>query len=170
MGTQRNLKARKILLASLLVLACISLVYATYQQKKVWVVPEEVKRLKNPLQHSASALKAASQLYTEDCAECHGDHGKGDGPEAMMHDPSPADLTDVRHMTTVTDGEIFYQISEGRKPMPSFKKRMTEDQRWQLVLLVRSFAQPAASPENKPEVAAPQKPEPDRQPARSSKK
>jgi hypothetical protein len=26
--------------------------------------------------------------------------------------------------------------------MPSFKNRMTQDQRWQLVLLVRSFAQP----------------------------
>jgi mono/diheme cytochrome c family protein len=40
----------------------------------------------------------------------------------------------------LTDGEIYYQITEGRKPMPSFKKRLTEEQRWQLVLLVRSFA------------------------------
>ena len=55
-------------------------------------------------------------------------------------------------MNTVTDGEIFYQISEGRKPMPSFKKRLTEDQRWGLVLLVRSFSAPSASPiqEKKP--------------------
>jgi hypothetical protein len=33
--------------------------------------------------------------------------------------------------------------------MPSFKKRMAEDQRWQLVLLVRSFAQTTAAPEKK---------------------
>jgi mono/diheme cytochrome c family protein len=63
-----------------------------------------------------------------------------------MHSLAPADLTDTRHMNTVTDGEIFYQISEGRKPMPSFKKRLTEDQRWGLVLLVRSFAAPSMSP------------------------
>jgi mono/diheme cytochrome c family protein len=44
----------------------------------------------------------------------------------------------------LTDGEIFYQISEGRKPMPSFKKKLSEAQRWQLVLLVRSFAAPSA--------------------------
>jgi mono/diheme cytochrome c family protein len=43
-------------------------------------------------------------------------------------------------MNSVTDGEIFYQISQGRKPMPGFKKRLTEEQRWQLVLYVRSFA------------------------------
>ena len=69
-----------------------------------------------------------------------------------MHDPPPSDITDARHMNTVTDGEIFYQISEGRKPMPSFKKRLTEDQRWGLVLLVRSFSAPSASPiqEKKP--------------------
>jgi mono/diheme cytochrome c family protein len=43
-------------------------------------------------------------------------------------------------MNRVTDGEIFYQISQGRKPMPAFKKRLSEEQRWQLVILVRSFA------------------------------
>jgi mono/diheme cytochrome c family protein len=82
----------------------------------------------------------------DECAQCHGEHGKGDGPEAAMHDPPPSDITDARHMNTVTDGEIFYQISEGRKPMPSFKKRLTEDQRWGLVLRVRSFSAPSASP------------------------
>jgi hypothetical protein len=30
--------------------------------------------------------------------------------------------------------------------MPSFKKRLTEDQRWGLVLLVRSFSAPPALP------------------------
>ena len=65
----------------------------------------------------------------------------------MMYDPPPADLTDAAKMNKVTDGEIFYQITVGRKPMPSFRKRLTEEQRWQLVLLVRSFAaQPAAVP------------------------
>jgi mono/diheme cytochrome c family protein len=147
----RNLKLRKILFGSLLGLICIVVVYAIYQQKKVWAVPEEVKKLKNPLPPSESNRKAAMARYQDKCAQCHGDAGKGDGPEAMMHDPSPADLTDARHMNTLTDGEIFYQISEGRKPMPSFKKRLTEDQRWQLVLLVRSFAQPAATPEQKPD-------------------
>jgi hypothetical protein len=47
-------------------------------------------------------------------------------------------------MSTVTDGALFYQISQGRKPMPSLKRRMTEDQRWQLVLLIRSFAAPVS--------------------------
>jgi mono/diheme cytochrome c family protein len=43
-------------------------------------------------------------------------------------------------MGVMTDGELFYKLSEGHKPMPSFKKRLSEDQRWRLVLLLRSFA------------------------------
>jgi len=142
----RKLKTRKILFASLLALICITLVYAVFQRDKPWVVPEEVKKLKNPLPPSESTLKAARKIYMDECAQCHGEHGKGDGPEATMHSQAPADLTDTRHMNIVTDGEIFYQISEGRKPMPSFKKRLAEDQRWGLVLLVRSFSAPSALP------------------------
>jgi mono/diheme cytochrome c family protein len=56
-------------------------------------------------------------------------------------------------MNSVTDGEIFYQITEGRRPMPSFKNRLTQDQRWQLVLLVRSFSQPIITPGMNPEAS-----------------
>lgn len=146
-----NLKTRKILFASLLGLICIVLVYAAFQKDRPWVVPEEVKKLKNPVAPTDSTLKAAKGFYMNECAECHGEHGKGDGPKAMMHTPMPADLTDAGQMSTVTDGEIFYQISEGKKPMPSFKKRLTEDERWGLVLFVRSFSQPSAVTDKKPD-------------------
>ena len=150
-AAQFNLKTRKILFVSLLALICFVLVYAAFQKDRPWVVPEEVKRLKNPIAPSESTLKAAKGIYMNECAECHGDQGKGDGPKAMMHIPAPADLTDAGQMRTVTDGEIFYQISEGKKPMPSFKKRLTEDERWELVLFVRSFSQPSALTDRKPD-------------------
>jgi hypothetical protein len=46
--------------------------------------------------------------------------------------------------------------------MPSFKKKLSEEQRWQLVLLVRSFAgQPGGSPPAKQtDVPGNQQPEP----------
>jgi mono/diheme cytochrome c family protein len=141
---QPKLKTRKILFAVLLSLICVALVYTVFQSEKPWVVPEEVKRMKNPLAPSEITLKAARGIYMDGCAQCHGERGKGDGPEAAMHSPSPSDLTYSRHMNAVTDGEVFYQIGEGRKPMPSFKKRLTEEQRWELVLFVRSFSSPAA--------------------------
>ena len=148
MTVQRPLsfKLRKLLFAAVLAAICFLVVFWATQQSKPWVVPDEFKSLKNPLVPSESNLSAARQLYREDCAQCHGQTGKGDGPEAWMHRPAPADLSDANRMARITDGEMFYQITEGRRPMPAFKNRLTEDQRWQLVLLLRSFTRPGAMP------------------------
>lgn len=135
----RTLRLRKLLFAALLAAIFISIAVALYQNRE-WKVPEEAKRRQNPIQPSPAALAAARAIYLDKCVQCHGETGKGDGPDAAMYYPSPASLTDAKRMSTATDGELFYEISVGRKPMPAFKKRLTEEQRWQLVILVRSFA------------------------------
>jgi mono/diheme cytochrome c family protein len=136
---QRNLRLRKLLFLLLLAAISISVVFAIYQSRQ-WKIPEEAKLRKNPIQSSPAALAAARAIYFDKCVQCHGETGKGDGPDAAMYYPSPASLIDAKHMSGVTDGELFYEISQGRKPMPSFKKRLTEEQRWQLVLFVRSLS------------------------------
>lgn len=149
----RSRNAQKIVFALLILLICIVVGYSAYEQNKPWVVPEAFKRLKNPLQPTESNLKAARDLYRDECTQCHGDRGKGDGPESKMHSPAPADLTDAARMSHMSDGDIFYQITVGRRPMPSFMGRTTDDQRWQLTLLVRSFSQETTPPERKSEPA-----------------
>jgi mono/diheme cytochrome c family protein len=140
----RSLAARKSLFALLLAVIVLAIVYLFFQNRP-WTVPEAAKQVRNPLQASDAALKAAHAMYTDRCAHCHGDTGKGDGKDASSYDPAPTNFTDTQRMHGVTDGELFYKISEGHRPMPSFKKRFSEEQRWQLVLLIRSFAAPDAS-------------------------
>ena len=136
---------RKILFAAILILTFAVVTHWVIQENKAWVVPQEYKSLKNSLSASESNLNAARRIYADECVQCHGQRGQGDGPEAKQHYPFPADLTDPNLLKGATDGEVFYWITEGRRPMPSFKRRLTPDQRWQLVLLVRSFSQPAAT-------------------------
>lgn len=143
-NSSRSLWLRKFLFAALLLLICVVVIHWFTQENKPWIVPPEYKSLKNPLTPTESNLNAARQIYEDECAQCHGDRGKGDGPQARSHYPLPADLTDPKLLANSPDGEIFYQITVGRRPMPSFKRRLSEDQRWQLVLLVRSFSRPAA--------------------------
>ena len=106
---------------------------------------EEAKLRRNPLESTPQALAAARVIYLDKCVQCHGETGKGDGPDAALYYPSPASLIDAKRMSGVTDGELFYEISEGRKPMPAFKKRLSEEQRWQLVLFVRSLSAPPSA-------------------------
>src|SRR5579864_5292123 len=153
---------QKLLFALVILLIFLSIGLAALH-KTPWSVPLEDKLRKNPLAATDANLNAAKPVYNEYCANCHGDTGKGDGSDAMMYDPAPSNLTEPQHMNHLTDGEIFYQITQGRKPMPSFRKKLTEDQRWQLVILVRSFTTPAApapAPTKTPEPPATEKPEP----------
>lgn len=143
-----SLQLRKAIFAALLLLIGILVIHWVTEENKPWIVPPEYKSLKNPLTPSESNLNAARQIYVDDCAQCHGDGGKGDGPQARSHYPLPADLTDPKLLANAPDGEIFYQITVGRRPMPSFKNRLTPDERWQLVLLVRSFSQPTVPANN----------------------
>jgi mono/diheme cytochrome c family protein len=137
-----NRRAAKIFFVAVLAIAAVSISYAIYANRP-WNIPEEARRRPNPIPVSPAALAAAKSIYTDKCANCHGDAGKGDGPDAASYYPQPSNLADAQNMNRLTDGEIFYQISEGRKPMPSFKKKLTEEQRWQLVLLVRAFPKPS---------------------------
>lgn len=130
-------RVRKALLVGVLLLICVAVGMAVFQ-RKAWVVPAAEKALTNPMTASAANLAAAKEIYSDKCANCHGDGGKGDGSDAMMYDPAPSDLTDPK-VGKKTDGELYYQITEGRKPMPSFKKKLTDEQRWGLVLFVRSL-------------------------------
>jgi len=155
MTTRRPTVLRSaILLALSLALAC----WAAAHGEKNWPVPEEAKKLKNPVPATEASLAAGKALYLERCAQCHGEQGKGDGPEAEMYDAKPADFTDAHMMSEMTDGEIFWKISEGRKPMPTFKKQLTEEQRWQLVNYVRALApKPAPAPKPAAKKVPPQK-------------
>jgi mono/diheme cytochrome c family protein len=127
-----------VLFVILLLVAAGSAVYA-YFHPGPWIVPEAAKRVLNPLTPSQADLPAARKLYLDKCAECHGDTGKGDGPQSKMYDPLPSDLADAAQMNAVSDGELFYKISQGHRPMPAFRKRLTEEQRWQLVIFLRTL-------------------------------
>jgi mono/diheme cytochrome c family protein len=98
----------------------------------------EARGMENPVPDSPEALAEARPFYAKHCAHCHGDTGAGDGGEAQMYTPPPADLTRPA-MANIRDGELFYKITAGRRPMPSFKRTLTDDQRWKLVRLIRTF-------------------------------
>ena len=43
-------------------------------------------------------------------------------------------------MRRATDGELFWKITTGRAPMPSWEDKLSEVQRWQLVNYLRLLA------------------------------
>lgn len=106
-----------------------------------WEVPAEAKAVPNPVQATPEALAAGAELFKKHCLMCHGETGKGDGPATKFMKPTPPDLTAPGGKARMSDGEIFYKISNGKRPMPPMNRKLSETERWQVVLHVRTLLQ-----------------------------
>lgn len=104
-----------------------------------WVVPEEARMVGNPVVASEEALASGKAAYQARCASCHGDTGEGDGPATRFIRPAPADFATEEARDRMTDGEIFFKITEGRKPMPGMARTLTDEERWQVVHYLRTL-------------------------------
>ena len=109
----------------------------TEEPNQPWRAPDEAKKMKNPVVLTSRGLMAASELYEQKCVLCHGDEGAGNGPAAPLLTRKPADFTDSRRMSRVTDGELFWKMSTGRGQMPSWQAGLSETERWQMVSYLR---------------------------------
>lgn len=113
-----------------------------------WKVPQAAKEVKNPISPNASSLAEARQIYSARCAHCHGENGDGKRPPGTvyLYFVQPTNFTDAKIMDNMTDGEIFWKITTGNRPMPSYKSSLTDNERWKLVNLLRTFSHPPANP------------------------
>jgi mono/diheme cytochrome c family protein len=137
-------KARMLVICAFLAAALFA-AGVTIAHDEDWKVPEAAKKVKNPVAPTPDGIATAHAIFMDKCANCHGDKGEGDGPESGMYDPPPSNLADAKMMASMTDGEIFYKITEGRRPMPSFKNQLSDEQRWMLVNFVRTLAPKSSS-------------------------
>lgn len=114
-------------------------VTSAYAQHTNWVTPKIAENVKNPIAGNKDVMADAKTLYIGNCAPCHGVKGKGDGPAAQALTPKPADHSSAV-IQSETDGSLFWKLSEGRNPMPGYKKIFTDQQRWELVSYIRTLA------------------------------
>lgn len=110
---------------------------ATAQEK--WEAPARAARKKNPVAADDTSISAGKVMYTQECRACHGDLGKGDGPSAKDLGKTPGDLSSPK-MWEQTDGALFWKITNGRKPMPSYEQRFSDEQRWSIINYTRTLA------------------------------
>lgn len=110
-----------------------------------WTAPTRAARKKNPVPADDKSVAAGKVAYGQECRACHGDAGKGDGPSAHDLPKTPGDLSSPK-MWEQSDGALFWKITEGRKPMPTYAQRFTDEERWNIVNYVRTLAPKPAAP------------------------
>jgi mono/diheme cytochrome c family protein len=130
------------ILGNLMVFLGSALITASGEQPgstEKWTAPAVEARKKNPVAMSESSLAAGQKIYVKRCAGCHGKTGSGDGPDAADLGIHPAKLSDPL-IREETDGELFWKITVGKKPMPNYGSRLSLSDRWNVINYLRSLA------------------------------
>jgi mono/diheme cytochrome c family protein len=128
------------LLGFLTALLSSALVAVSEEQTKAqWTAPAAEARKKNPVASNESSNAAGQKIYLKRCVACHGKTGNGDGPDAADLGIHPAKLSDPT-IQGETDGALFWKISVGKKPMPSYGTRLSPTDRWNVINYLRSLA------------------------------
>jgi len=105
--------------------------------------PAPYAGMTDPLAGDSSAAAAGQEIFQNQCASCHGEDAKGDGPAAASLNPKPADLAD--NQSRMTDGYLYWRIAEGgqmdpfNSAMPAWKGTLTEEQIWQVITYLRTL-------------------------------
>ncbi|MCG8696869.1 MAG: cytochrome c [Bacteroidales bacterium] len=83
------------------------------------------------------SLKTARN-YQLFCSNCHGTMGKGDGYLVQQEKYTyPVPTLQDDKFTTMSDGEIYHYITVGKGLMGSFENKMTNEERWSLVVYIK---------------------------------
>jgi mono/diheme cytochrome c family protein len=102
-----------------------------------WSAPAAEKARANPVPMSREGLMAASELYRENCAACHGAEGHGNGPSANDLEQEPANLYAMAQ--NHSDGDLRWKIAKGRGEMPGWEEVLSDEQIWMLVHYMKSL-------------------------------
>ena len=122
-----------------LVLTILIFSNGAFSQTRKFPSPPSADAVTNPFKGNGDATTEGKKIYTLYCVTCHGSKGKGDGIAAPGLSKPPADHTSD-FVQKQTDGALFWIITEGNNPMPTYKSTLTETQRWQVVNFIRTLA------------------------------
>ncbi|MGD0583114.1 MAG: cytochrome c [Bacteroidales bacterium] len=101
-----------------------------------WTVPADKKGRLSPFKFSEDTRKKGEQLYNINCKSCHGTPGMGNFQANLK--PQPPDPATGSFQGN-SDGELFFKVSTGRGPMPSFKNSLSSNDLWDIISNLRSF-------------------------------
>lgn len=101
-------------------------------------IPKSADNLVNPFAGDESVIRKGYKIYNKVCWVCHGDAGKGDGPSVPTLNTKPANVSDPE-IIALSDGALFWWISNGGNDMQPFKGVLSEEEIWMVVNFLRKL-------------------------------
>jgi cytochrome c len=112
---------------------------APNEKPKPLVIPETEKHKKNPVPSTPQSIESGKNLYSSQCAMCHGAKGEGKGDLVERLKLTVPDLGDPQVQKKRTDGEWFFILSKGHADMPP-ENRLEPNEKWDMINFMRSLS------------------------------
>ena len=111
-----------------LLVCSVAVIYA--QSSAFHSAPTSAAEAKNPYAGNAQAAAGGKKLYSQNCAQCHGNNLQGMGPAPTLLSAS---------VKNAKPGELFWFITNGdlSKGMPGWAQ-LPKPQRWQIVTFLET--------------------------------
>ncbi len=102
--------------------------------------PETYRKPLTPFDTMSVANGAT--LYAEQCVECHGYQGKGNGIKSRTLSTKLPDLLTEPHTAEHTPGDFYHWITYGmvNTDMPGYVEKLSDEDRWDLVNFVHALS------------------------------
>jgi len=126
-----NPQTMRYLITTLILLQLITSEICSQQ----WIVPADKQDRLSTFPFNDETRKDGEKIYNVNCKSCHGTPGKANFINLV---PPPGDPATSKIQNN-KDGEIFYKVTTGRGPMPSFKSVLSTVEIWNVISFIRSF-------------------------------
>ena len=84
----------------------------------------------------SASIASGKAIFSNNCVQCHGKLGAGDGPRAASFTNKPFDFTDTEKMKVKSPAAVFNSIKNGIRIMPSFGGKLTDPEIRDVVLFI----------------------------------
>jgi mono/diheme cytochrome c family protein len=82
-----------------------------------------------------------AQVYQDSCAACHGEAGRGNGPQAAVLNAALPDFTDQAYMAKKSNTDFYQSVSTGLgAEMPPFAGQLDDQELWAVSDYLRSIS------------------------------
>lgn len=111
-------------------------------------VPGTIPRGRQPLTDTnpfeatdRAAAERGALVFANFCQPCHGADAKGVGP-VVQHGFAPPPNLSRGQTQDKTDAQLFDVVTNGVQTMPGYGPQLSREDRWKVILHVRSFKRP----------------------------
>ncbi len=87
----------------------------------------------------ADEVSQGKALYTQHCADCHGENGNGQGSKAASLKTKLKDWSKSPDLMQLSQAELVQFIVQGKGEMPALSSDVNESQRWALTEYLRTI-------------------------------